>query len=76
MRRVRVCLAVADSQRLVIASPEPLRSGATKRIARMICTLCRVKVQPVAVSGTQTTVGCPKCQLRWRIDGEGQVMRG
>ena len=42
----------------------------------MICTLCRVKVQPVAVSGTQTTVGCPECQLRWRIDGEGQVMRG
>lgn len=59
---------------LIVKPREPLRSGA--RINRMVCTLCRVKVVPLAVSGSQTTVGCPKCGLRWRIDGEGQVVRG
>ena len=59
---------------LVVALRPSLRSGA--RIRRMVCTLCRVKVVAVAVSGTQTTVGCPRCGLRWRVDGEGQVVRG
>ena len=59
---------------LRVVPRERLRSGAN--IARMVCTLCKVKVQPLGVSGTQTTVGCPTCGLRWRIDGEGGVMRG
>lgn len=58
---------------LIVAPREPLRSGA--KIARMICSLCKVKVQPLGVSGSQTTVGCPKCGLAWKIDGYGQVVR-
>lgn len=59
---------------LIVTPREALRSG--RRIARMVCTLCRVKVVCVGVSGSHTTVGCPRCGLRWKIDGEGQVMRG
>ena len=59
---------------LVVALRPSLRSGA--RIRRMVCTLCRVKVVAVVVSGTQTTVGWPRWGLRWRVDGEGQVVRG
>lgn len=62
-----------SSPPLIVRPREPLRSGAV--INRMVCSLCKAKVRPLKVSGTQTTVGCPKCGLAWKIDGAGQVMR-
>ena len=65
---------VAEAPPLLVAPRQSLRSG--RNIRRMVCTLCKVKVVAVGVSGSQTTVACPRCYLRWRIDGAGQVVRG